>query len=245
MPGQSLFHCWETLISPKTAELGINQLSPAYITTLAPVQASNQPHLIAFIEDPKVLRSKHKRFKDSTYGYFDCLYRMAYARLNRAEDAEDVVQETYLKAFRAFDTFREGTNAKAWLIRILLNTIRDHVRKENRTLPVIPLDETIQISNQHSSSPEQQLCANEIDSQLLEALQALPEIFLAPLLLRELQSLSYQEIANTLDIPIGTVMSRLSRARDLLRSKLEVPSHEPPADNSVQRAAHDQNLNAT
>lgn len=196
-------------------------------------------------KDDTVLPSRQKRFKDLTYGYFESLYRMAYARLGIAEDTEDVLQETYLKAFRAFDTFREGTNAKAWLIQILLNALRDHIRKEYRTLQAVPLDETIQVTSQQFPSPEQQLCANELDSRLLEALQSLPEIFLTPLLLRELQSLSYQEIASTLDIPIGTVMSRLSRARDLLRNKLDTAHNAPSASNSSKSAAPDQNLNAT
>ena len=196
-------------------------------------------------KDETVLRSKQKRFKDLTYGYFESLYRMAYARLSNAEDTEDVLQETYLKAFRAFDTFKEGTNAKAWLIQILLNTIRDHIRKEHRTVQAIPLDETIHITNQQFPSPEQQLCASELDTRLLEALRSLPETFLSPLLLRELQSFSYQEIASALDIPIGTVMSRLSRARDLLRSKLATAPDAPTINDSSRTAVRDQNSNTT
>lgn len=192
-----------------------------------------------------MLRSKHKRFKDITYGYFESLYRMAYARLSSAEDAEDVLQETYLKAFRAFDSFKEGTSTKAWLIQILLNAIRDHIRKEHRTIKAAPLDETIQVASHQSPSPEQQLCANELDSALLEALQSLPDTFLSPLLLRELQSLSYQEIANTLEIPIGTVMSRLSRARDLLRNKLNAGTKASAVIDSPETAGRDQNSHST
>lgn len=196
-------------------------------------------------KDESVLRSKHRRFKDLTYSYFEGLYRMAYARLSNAEDSEDVLQETYLKAFRAFDTFKEGSNAKAWLIQILLNVIRDHIRKEHRTLQAIPLDETIHATVQQFPSPEQLLCARELDPALLGALRSLPETFLAPLLLRELQSLSYQEIATTLDIPIGTVMSRLSRARDLLRKMLDGVSETPSVNQSSKSAVNDPNLNTT
>lgn len=166
---------------------------------------------------------------------------MAYARLSNAEDTEDVLQETYLKAFRAFDSFKEGSNAKSWLIQILLNTIRDHIRKENRNLTAVLLDENAQVLNQHSPSPEQLLCKNEFDSPLLEALQSLPEAFLTPLLLREIQSFSYQEIASTLDIPIGTVMSRLSRGRDLLRKKLIGACDNDGSDRSSTSLVHDQN----
>jgi len=179
-----------------------------------------------------VLRSKQRKFKDITYGYFDGLYRMAFARLSSAEDAEDVVQETYLKAFRAFDTFREGTNSKAWLIRILVNSIRDHIRKDGRTVQSVPLDESIQSSNSHFPNPEELLCRNEIDPELQSALRSLPETFLTPFLLRELQALSYREIATALDIPIGTVMSRLSRARDMLRKSLV--TSQSAASNSPQ-----------
>ncbi|MBI4532686.1 MAG: sigma-70 family RNA polymerase sigma factor [Candidatus Melainabacteria bacterium] len=187
-----------------------------------------------------VLRSKHRRFKELTYGYFHSLYRMAYARLANVEDAEDVVQETYFKAFRSFDTFRDGTNYKAWLIQILINTVRDHIRKEGRTLPAIPLDETIHAASQQFPSPEEELSANELDPQLLAALKSLPETFVTPLLLRELNLLSYQEIADTLNIPIGTVMSRLSRSRDLLRKRLEATIQL--TDNPPQNAAQHRNL---
>lgn len=185
-----------------------------------------------------MLRSKQRKFKEVTYGYFDGLYRMAYARLSNAEDAEDVVQETYLKAFRAFDTFREGTNSKAWLIRILVNTIRDHIRKDGRTVQSVSLDESIHIPGSHAPNPEEQLCRSEIDPELQSALRSLPEMFLTPFLLRELQALSYQEIATALDIPIGTVMSRLSRARDMLRKSLATSqsavSNSPQSENTPQ-----------
>lgn len=179
-----------------------------------------------------LLRSKHKRFKDLTYEHFNSLYRMACARLGNAEDAEDVMQETYLKAFRAVDTFKEGTNVKAWLAQILINTIRDHIRKESRALPVVSLEEHGQFQNipdNRSPGPEQELSDKELSPDLLQALRSLPDIFLTPLLARELNGLSYQEIADALDIPIGTVMSRLSRARNLLRKFLEDPNKTYPS----------------
>lgn len=185
-----------------------------------------------------MLRSKQRKFKEVTYGYFDGLYRMAFARLSNAEDAEDIVQETYLKAFRAFDTFREGTNSKAWLIRILVNTIRDHIRKDGRTVQSVPFDESIQVASRHTADPEEKLCRREIDPELQSALRSLPESFLTPFLLRELQALSYQEIAAALDIPIGTVMSRLSRARDMLRKNLTASqsavSNSPQSESTPQ-----------
>lgn len=186
-----------------------------------------------------MLRSRQRQFKEITYGYFDGLYRLAYARLSNAEDAEDVVQETFCKAFRAFDSFREGSNSKAWLVRILVNTIRDHIRKDSRTLQAVPLDEAIHAPISRHPSPEDQLTENELDPELQAALQSLPESFLSPFLLRELHGLSYQEIANVLDVPIGTVMSRLSRARDMLRKKLAVSSEFAPNRKPIENSTCD------
>jgi RNA polymerase sigma-70 factor (ECF subfamily) len=163
---------------------------------------------------------KQKRFKELTYCHFESLYRMAFARLGCAEDSEDVVQETYLKAYRAFDRFKEDGNPKTWLACILINVIRDHVRRVNRAPHAVPLEEALESASDDNSSAEERLSANELGSQLITALQSIPESFASALLLRELKGLSYQEIAETLQIPIGTVMSRLSRARELLRKKL-------------------------
>lgn len=153
------------------------------------------------------------------------LYRLAYARLGNRHDAEDVLQATFLKAYRNFGTFKEGTNAQCWLATILINTVRDHIRVLKR-LPAITStdDETLDqsaLEDTAAADPSQALIDQEIDPQLQKALQTLPEVFLAPVLLRDLHDLTYQEIARVLDVPIGTVMSRLSRGRRLLREKLK------------------------
>lgn len=168
---------------------------------------------------------RKKQFKEHTYAHFDGLYRFAYSRLGNSEDAEDVVQDTYLKAFKAFDSLKPVGNVKAWLFQILINTIRDHIRHSVRSAATVPWDEDVHSSNLDSpdlyqASPEQLLCSQEIDSLLLTALRSLPDVFLGPLLLREIEGLSYKEIAEVMEIPIGTVMSRLARARDLLHRQL-------------------------
>lgn len=176
--------------------------------------------------------SNSPKFEDLAMQHLPRLYRLAYLRLRSKEDAEDVVQETYLKAFRAFESHHEG-HLEAWLTTILLNTIRDHVRKSSRT-PTDALDQIedhdyLQSMADKSPGPEQQLEEKEIDTALDEALKTTPEWMLSPFLLRELQDMTYKQIAQTLSIPIGTVMSRLARARQHLCDKLS--SKEPSTKN--------------
>jgi RNA polymerase sigma-70 factor (ECF subfamily) len=166
------------------------------------------------------------QFEPSTFCYMEQLFRLAYSRVGNSEDAEDIVQETYLKAFRAFDTVRHPSRIKSWLTHILLNTIHDHRRKGRRMIIAEDIDDIGEdtICHLNQASPEEQLCRDEIDPNLCRALQTVPDKFLIPLLLREIHEESYDAIAQTLDIPIGTVMSRLFRARTLLRKALRDPS---------------------
>lgn len=169
---------------------------------------------------------KEKQFRALIDREAPALYRLAFARLGNAHDAEDVVQECFLKAYRSINSFREGTNVHAWLTTILINTIRDHIRKVTREPSVSSLDEEtedgpIQIPDPTEVGPEQRIIQGELDGVLLKALHSLPDSFLMPVLLRDLHDYSYQQVAQVLDIPIGTVMSRLSRARQMLRAKLK------------------------
>ncbi|HEY9775467.1 MAG TPA: sigma-70 family RNA polymerase sigma factor [Planktothrix sp.] len=162
------------------------------------------------------------RFEDSAIGYADILFRIAYARLGNAHDAEDAVQETYLKAFRSISNFRAGTNMKAWLTQILINTIRDAYRRSNHRAEAVDLDEALGDGADVPTfpGPEEILCDDEIDPDLSIALKTMSETLAIPLILREAYEATYEEIANILDIPKGTVMSRLSRARTRLRELL-------------------------
>ena len=167
--------------------------------------------------------SRKARFKDLTYGLYPMLFKLATARLGNEQDAEDAVQEAYTRAYKAFDTLKDPKNIRPWLVQILLNVIKDHVRRASREPAIIPLDD---IPEEHTAAvneeadPERKLTEFELSPNLLEALQALPEAFLSPLLLRQIYGASYQEIATMLKIPIGTVMSRLARARALLKTAL-------------------------
>jgi RNA polymerase sigma-70 factor, ECF subfamily len=170
----------------------------------------------------KSQQTLNSQFEDSTFCYMKQLFRLAYSRTGNRQDAEDILQETYLKAWRSFGSVRQPESTKNWLTQILINTIHDFRRKAQRTIETVDiadLDEDA-VQEQVSASPEDQICRDEIDSSLSEALQSIPQAFLTPLLLREIYESSYDEIAHSLDIPIGTVMSRLYRARALLRNAL-------------------------
>lgn len=168
------------------------------------------------------------------------LYRLAYWRLGSKQDAEDALQDTYLRAYRSFHTLQPGSNVKAWLTRILFNVISDTLKKCRRHPESIYVDEDsdalehLQSSSASLKDPQIQLIEHEIDGDLLNALKKLPTNLLDPLLLREIDELTYQEIASVLDLPLGTVMSRLFRARQVLRSRLTKKS---PAETTELRAA--------
>ena len=191
-----------------------------------------------------LLLSRRKKFEQLTCPLGPHLFRLAYWRLANRQDAEDVVQETYLRAYRSFDTFQPGTNIKGWLVRIQLNVINDTLKKRLKQVDTIAIDddshefEQLQSPSASLQDPEFQHAQKEIGPDLLEALQQLPTSLLYPLLLRELEDMTYQEIATTLDIPSGTVMSRLFRARKVLRERLvkreKVPIQQEVAEDELQ-----------
>ncbi|MBS1990410.1 MAG: sigma-70 family RNA polymerase sigma factor [Cyanobacteria bacterium SZAS LIN-3] len=174
----------------------------------------------------KLLQNRRKQFEQLTSPLGHELFRIAYWRLANKDDAEDVVQETYLRAFRSFHTFQIGSNIKAWMTRILLNVISDTMKKRIRLPDLIPIDdeydqiEALADPSAMAQDPQAQLIEREIQPELRQALQQLPTALLHPLLLRELEDMSYSEIAAVLDIPAGTVMSRLFRARKVLKDNL-------------------------
>ena len=168
-------------------------------------------------------------FETEALSFLDALYRTAL-RMTRSEaEAEDLVQETYIRAFRFRAQFTPGTNLKAWLFRILTNTfINEYRRKASRpeTTELDDVDESIlyrhmrEVSPGSSSpDPEAEVIDNALSSEVKEALEALPEKFRTTLLL-DVEGFSYKEIAEMLEIPIGTVMSRLHRGRKILQRRL-------------------------
>jgi RNA polymerase sigma-70 factor (ECF subfamily) len=161
-------------------------------------------------------------FAREALSHVDSLYGTALRLTRRPADAEDLVQETYLKAFRAEAQFERGTNLKAWLFTILHNTFRNLRRHDVRS-PVDVDSETVEqaadlVAQEHT--PEQLLTRATLDADLQSALDALPEAFRQAVWLRDVEEFSYAEIARIVGVPIGTVMSRISRGRKLLYERL-------------------------
>ncbi len=158
------------------------------------------------------------------------LYSAALRMTRNPADAEDVVQETYLKAYRAYDSFQEGTNLKAWLYRILTNTYINRYRKKQRRPNEVDLGEVEDLylykrigsgeAGSASRSAEIEVLDSFVDKDVRDAIDSLPEHFRMPVLLADVEGFSYKEIAEILDVPIGTVMSRLHRGRKSLQKTL-------------------------
>ena len=161
-------------------------------------------------------------FALAALAHIDSLYGTALRLTRRAADAEDLVQDTYLKAFRAASQFQRGTNLKAWLFTILRNVNRNWKRDRARAIVVVDGEAVDQCegADAESETPEARLLREVGSRDLRAAIESLPRAPAQTVWLRDVEGLSYAEIAKRLDIPIGTVMSRLSRARSLLYRRL-------------------------
>ena len=167
-------------------------------------------------------------FEADAMQYAGQLYSAALRMTRNPADAEDVVQETYLKAYRAYGSFQEGTNLKAWLYRILTNTYINKYRKAQRRPQEVELGELQdlylykRIGEQSGASMSAEIEALDsfVDEDIVAAIESLPENFRLPVLYADVEGFSYKEIAEILDVPIGTVMSRLHRGRKALQRKL-------------------------
>jgi len=159
-------------------------------------------------------KQKLETFEAEALGFTDQLYRVALRLCRNSAKAEDLVQETYLQAWRSFHRFELGTNLRAWLYKIMFNVYYSGQRKER--LHLVPAEETIAETIAYDPPTPQHLTEEEV----LAALERLPRDFQIPIMLADVEELSYREIADVMEIPIGTVMSRLHRGRKTLRADL-------------------------
>lgn len=170
---------------------------------------------------------RRRRFEDEALPHLDALYTMAIRLARNADDANDLLQETVLRAYRFFHQFESGTNCRAWMLTILFNNFRNGYRKSSREQPASTADEFERKVDAESlradpagSNPEALASSQGMEGEVENALAGLPGEFREAILLVDVEELSYQEVSGVLGIPIGTVKSRVSRGRAMLREVL-------------------------
>ncbi|WP_138432019.1 sigma-70 family RNA polymerase sigma factor [Fodinibius saliphilus] len=169
---------------------------------------------------------KQEDFEEEIIPHLDAMYNFALRLTSDPSDAEDLVQDTIVKAFRFFSSYEKGTNAKAWLFRILKNSYINNYRKKSKQPSQVDYDEvatfyeTIRAERTDTSDLEDKMFRDLIDDDISNALEELPEDFRTVVLLCDIEDFTYEEIANMLDVPIGTIRSRLHRGRNLLKDQL-------------------------
>ncbi|MCA0365194.1 MAG: sigma-70 family RNA polymerase sigma factor [Bacteroidetes bacterium] len=170
---------------------------------------------------------KYKIFDKEFMPHIDSMYNFAFRLTNDEDDANDLLQDTYMKAFRFINSFQEGTNAKAWLFRILKNSFINDYRKKSKEPSKVDYQEVETVYNstedaEYESTTDLRIEAVQdmIGDEVAMALNGLPVDFRTVIILCDIEGFTYEEMAKILDIPIGTVRSRLHRARNLLKEKL-------------------------
>lgn len=170
-----------------------------------------------------------RRFQEEALPLLDSLYGGALRMTRNPADAEDLIQETMLRAYRSFDRFEPGTNLKAWLFRIMTNAYINTYRKKQREPQKVSQDEVEDFDlyrelkdhdPQFSVTPETIVLDGLVDSDITDAIEDLPEQFRLAVILSDVEGFSYAEMAEIMDVPMGTVMSRLHRGRKALQKRL-------------------------
>lgn len=182
------------------------------------------------MEGSAEFRQKVERFEALVLPHLDAAYNLARWMARNSSDGEDVAQEALLRAFRFFDTFR-GEDARVWLLTIVRNTYFTWVRRELPRQNSDEFDERMHTDLEFTLTPESEVLRQATADQVRRAIERLPEEYREAILMREIEQLSYKEIASITKSPLGTVMSRLSRARAMLRhligkeKRVEVMKH--------------------
>ena len=177
-------------------------------------------------------KQKAEVFDTEFMPHVDSMYNFAYRLTFDEDDAKDLVQDTYLKAFRFINSFERGTNAKAWLFRILKNSFINDFRKKSKQPAKVDYNEVESYYNSEdvdaniTTDLRVETVQHMIGDEISNALNALPVDFRTVIILSDLEGFTYEEMAKILDIPIGTVRSRLHRARNLLKDKLRAYAKE-------------------
>jgi RNA polymerase sigma-70 factor (ECF subfamily) len=171
-------------------------------------------------------QSKQENFEREMLPHMAALYNFALRMTGDPDDAKDLVQETYMKAYRFFDKYEQGTNAKAWLFRIMKNSYINRYRKESKEPDKIDYDDvkefyaSVKDTAVDTNDLQEKIFGNLFEDEVAKALQDLPEDFRTVVILCDIEGYTYEEIADFVEIPIGTVRSRLHRGRKMLQSML-------------------------
>lgn len=167
--------------------------------------------------------SRRSAFEKEALVHLDALYRVALRLTGNAADADDLVQETMLKAYRSWEQYQPGTNAKGWLLTILRNSFINEYRRRTRhpeTVDVDTIEPFAVFQDIQEEDPQGAFFDKIVDDEVLRAIDGLPEAFRETVVLSDVEGMTYQEIGQILGIPVGTVKSRLFRARQMLQGKL-------------------------
>lgn len=199
------------------------------------------------------VRQKRSEFERQALVHVDALYGAAYRLTRNARDAEDLVQDALLRAYRFWDSFQQDSNCKAWLLRIVTNTFINEYQRKKRSREVLDAATAeqeatdgvlVQASANDKVAPDQALLAASVSDDVQRALEQLPDDFRTAVILCDMQGLSYKEIAEIMETPVGTVMSRLFRGRKLLAAALKEfavaegyvkPAESKPVDKPVDK----------
>jgi len=175
---------------------------------------------------PKATRQRQLEFEAEATPHMDLLYNFALRTTGNPDDARDLLQETFLKAYRFWDKYEKGTNIRAWLFRIMKNSYINRYRKETREPGMVDYGDvenfydSIRAESTDTNDLQEKIFGNILSDEVTEALQSLPEDFRTVVILSDIEGLSYEEIAEFLNCPIGTVRSRLHRGRKILQTQL-------------------------